>query len=161
MRSSIGPSSYGKDLGHPVVPVDQRKTVVASLGLSERHAEEWHLKWRGVMIRAKRRQLRCELTFRQYLKLAIKACLTRPSQIGRASHEYNLSRIGDTGGYVVGNCRFILSAMNRDERVTNGGIERGAAKRRGLTAANCLWRAENAQKKSKPFVIVSPKGKVH
>jgi hypothetical protein len=161
MKSSTSSGSHGKGLGHPVVPVVRREVIVVDVGLKARHAEIWHLKWRRLMIRSKRRGLPCTLTFRQFLRLATRAGLTRPSQIGTASSQYNLSRYGDTGGYTPGNCRFITSAQNREERVTNGGIERGAAKRRGLTASNCAWRARIAEKISKPFALVSPSGKVY
>lgn len=143
-----------------MVPIANRVQIVVALGLCNSDSETWHLKWRSLHVRSKRRQIECTLSFKQFLKLALRAGLKSPDEIGRHNHQYNLARYGDAGGYTPRNCRFVLSSVNRDERVTNGGIERGAAKRRGLTKDNCEWRARTAQKLGRPFCVVSPKGKV-
>ena len=42
------------------------------------------------------------------------------ADIGQKAHQYQLGRYGDTGGYEMGNCRFITAKENGDERTTGG-----------------------------------------
>ena len=42
-------------------------------------------------------------------------------QIGQRSTDYCLARLGDSGGYTRGNCRFITVAENLAERVAKNG----------------------------------------
>lgn len=141
--------------------------------------ERWHLKHRRLRVHAKQRGLECSLTLKQYIKLAAKAGLTDPSQIGRTHGKYQMSRKGDTGAYEWGNCRFLTIEENQREKIANGGFERGASKVRGRTAATHTGLARMAAAKlgarkhthehiarmaitkSKRFVVKSPSGKVY
>ena len=42
------------------------------------------------------------------------------ADIGRGSHQHCLGRYGDTGGYEMGNCRFITAKENREEMTKSG-----------------------------------------
>jgi len=139
----------------------------------------WEKKWNHLRWNAPNRGAKCLLTLRQYMKLAEKAGITRPSQIGRSKGKYQMSRVGDTGDYVMGNCRFLLMSENLDEMLTNGGRKSQAEKIRGRTKethSGVRSRSEKltgrtkeshkglqtvSEKKSKAFRVVSPTGKVY
>lgn len=159
-----------------LLPFEKRVKAVTKVGLDIEDTKAWFKKYRGVVRNAKCRDIECPLTFLQYMKLAVKAGLTQPSDIGMAVHQYNLGRIGDEGPYEWGNCRFITFKQNRRERVTNGRMEamaeamRGkagpgslaAAKlRKGKTKYTCEALAKMSRAISKRFRLVSPKGKVY
>ncbi|USE39539.1 hypothetical protein [Endozoicomonas sp. SCSIO W0465] len=72
-------------------------------------------KWRQKKRNAKKVNIPFDLTQDEYLQLAFNADITEPKQIGRGSNAYQLGRIGDTGGYVMGNCRFITQKQNKAE----------------------------------------------
>jgi hypothetical protein len=110
-------------------------------GLNEDHIEAWSTKYRYLRSHAKQKGVKCLLTLSQYVKLAIKAGLTDPDQIGKKSHQYNIARKGDTGDYSWSNCQFITHAENMRERIENGG------------------HAIQVEKTSKSFIVWSPSGK--
>ncbi|USE39519.1 hypothetical protein [Endozoicomonas sp. SCSIO W0465] len=58
------------------------------------------------------------------MQLVFNAGLSHPKQIGLASNDYQLGRIGDTGGYVMGNCRFITQKQNKKEMGDRHGCKR-------------------------------------
>lgn len=158
---------------------DQRSKAYIKTDLAPEDEYAWYVKYRGVVRNAKYRGLECSLTFAQYLSLLKKAGLTEPNQIGMRIEQYNLSRHGDTGGYVKGNCRFITSKQNRAERVINGCFDdraekmRGrtkfndpsvalmADKKRGRTKETHPYIALAAEKNSKSFVLRDPEGRVY
>lgn len=82
------------------------------------------MKFCDVRSHAKQRGIVCDLKFGQYLKLVQLASI-RSSSIGKKRGQYQLGRLGDTGGYSAGNCRFITVEQNRLESVLNGGQELG------------------------------------
>lgn len=63
--------------------------------------------------------------------MAFKAGLVKPSDIGNTPGTYQLGRIGDTGIYKEGSCRFITFEDNRSEMDSNGGSARSGLARRG------------------------------
>jgi hypothetical protein len=111
------------------------------------------------------------------MKLAKRAKLTRPDDIGKAPHHYAMARKGDAGDYEVGNCRFITVEQNTWEKTVNGGSYVAAEKLRGRTKENDPSVARSAEKlrgrtksthvgyqivseaRSKPFAVLSPRGK--
>lgn len=139
----------------------------------------WTRKHRQLRVHAKQRGFDCTLTLRQYIKLAVRAGIEEPDEIGRTRGKYQMSRKGDKGHYVWGNCRFLTIEENQREKIENGGFERGASKVRGRTAATHEgvartvaarvgnrketheYIARMALKKSKPFKVKSPTGRVY
>jgi hypothetical protein len=111
------------------------------------------------------------------MKLAKRAGLSSPDNIGRSTHQYAMGRLGDTGNYVWGNCRFITVEQNLKERKKNGGnvsisetqqgrtanthasVARVAAQNRGRTAETHDSVARSAEKRSASFIVTSPDGK--
>lgn len=96
-------------------------SVLQKIGINPEDWFAWRRKWRDLRGNASRRGLECKLTFRQYMFLVRKAGITSPQQIGRASTKFQMGRIGDSGDYEIGNCRFISARINLDERAANGG----------------------------------------
>lgn len=143
--------------------LDRENTLLQlkKYGLKSRDLESWVKKFKVLRNNAQKRGIECSLKLSQYVRLAIRANLTRPDQIGRKSGEYNLSRKGDVGGYEWGNCRFLPLEENLAEKYKNGGIESMAAKRRGLTKHNNAGMRGTADKQSKHYRFVSPQGKVY
>lgn len=69
-----------------------------------------------------------ELTFQEYIDLAVQAGLKFPKEIGQSTSSFCLGRIGDVGPYSIDNCRFITNRQNHDEKMINGGSKRGGIK---------------------------------
>lgn len=111
----------------------ERSSTVVSCGLSIEDTRAWYNKYRTLTMNAKQKGNQNLLSFRQYLKLAVKAGLTSPTQIGNTSGSYQMSRVGDSGDYEVGNCRFLTLEENHAEKHKNGGYKRQAEKLRGRT----------------------------
>jgi hypothetical protein len=148
-------------------------------GLKVKHLETWVRKLKVLYNNAPKRDAKCKLTLSQYLKLVIEAGLTVPSQIGKKSHQYNISRKGDTGDYTYKNCKCITHAQNMAERIKNGGnaaasekmsgrtkenhsgIRAMAEKLRGRTKDTDPSVKSQSEKVSKAYRIVSPDGKVY
>jgi len=101
----------------------------------------WRRKYNDLRNNAIERGRMCYLSFGQYMSLAVEAGLRKPSDIGRAKGKFQMSRVGDRGDYIKGNCRFLTVEENQQEKVDSGITKIGAFKR------------------SKPFVAVSPTGK--
>lgn len=122
------------------------------------------LLWRKKFIELRRnapyRGASCTLTLDQYVKLAVKAGIKSPTEIGKGSDNFNLSRKGDVGDYTFSNCRFILKSENLEEKHVNGGIDSAAEKKRGRTKLNDLSVLRQSKKMSKTFRVVSPSGEV-
>lgn len=133
--------------GQWVIDRTEQAQIVVDAGLRKCDAHDWYVKWRGVVRNARHREIECTLTFKQYIRLAARAGLTRPTDIGMAIDQYNLGRKGDTGGYVLGNCRFITSKRNRRERVLNGCMDAMAEAMRGQTKENSPRMARMAESK--------------
>lgn len=104
-----------------MIKFKDRINSVALCGLDIADTEVWLRKWMELGSSAKKKGNKRLLTFDEYLLLAVKAGLTKPSQIGTRIDSYQMGRIGDTGDYEIGNCRFITKAQNLEERKLNGG----------------------------------------
>lgn len=143
----------------------RRLKILVNLGFSIDDAKSWIYKYKTFVNNKTQSGYVCDITFTQYLKLASKAGLTSPAQIGLAMDQYQMGRIGDTGDYIKGNCRFITARQNLNEKFKNGGAAIGYAKSSrtltGRTKENCVYKRSAAKKLSKPFRLVSPKGKVY
>lgn len=87
-----------------------------------------------------------DLSFAEYVCLAVAAGIRSISQMGRGRDQFILKRIDETGDYTPGNCRFTLPTFSVD-----GKIEMGL---RAATTKNKTIRA-------KRFVIKSPGGTVY
>lgn len=142
-----------------------REAAVWNAGFDGSRWRAWARKYNDLRARAPRRGIECRLTFEQYLKLAVRAGLSSPDDIGLAPHNYCMGRKGDVGNYVWGNCRFITVARNHRELTTNGGRILGGVKiseaLRGRTKVNDSARAAQSDKVSRSFVALSPSGKKH
>lgn len=161
------------------VATQEEILAVMNQGFRVEDADSWKYKWSVLRNNAKKRGCNCNLTFSDYLELANAAGLVSPNQIGKSSSQYNMARFGDTGDYTIGNCRFLTKVENLHERTANGGTERGASKRRGLTAENSPIIARMSDnlrgrtkdnyeylksisnKRSKPYSFIDPDGVVH
>lgn len=77
---------------------------------------KWRVKYGKKKADANYKGIDFNLTFEEYLMLAYEAKLKSPAQIGTKPRNYQLGRIGDTGGYAKDNCRFITHIRNRKER---------------------------------------------
>jgi hypothetical protein len=113
------------------VNIPEATRVVSKLGFSLKHWDLWRYKYHNLRVSAPKRKSVLRLSFYQYMRLAKKAGIQKPSQIGKSSEKYQMSRKGDTGDYVWGNCRFLTMRENLEEKRDNGGVERGAQKHRG------------------------------
>jgi len=160
---------------------DIQEAAVLAVGLRSDDARQWHLKWRNKVRTSKYRGLVCTLSFTQYLLLALKAGLRKPSDIGDKPGSYVLGRFGDTGGYTFANCSFILYEENCSEVHSNGRLDYEAVSlcRKGKTRHDTEFIARQSatmtgrrkethaglaiisDKNSKNFRLVSPKGKVY
>lgn len=97
---------------------------------SSKFASAWRHKWRTQKDNASRREIEHSLTFKEYLRLARRAKLSRPEDVGVKGNRYVLARLGDTGPYSFDNCRFITNSANLKEGRRNGcHLESDAAKR--------------------------------
>jgi hypothetical protein len=127
-------TNYNKT--HPVRE-DEATAVLKKFAFDVRYEKEWRYKYQNLRSSAVKRNVNMCLSFRQYIKLAKKAGLKEPSQIGRTSVDnYQMGRIGDTGDYEWGNCRFITMEQNKNEKIANGGQERASQKIRGRNKFN-------------------------
>jgi hypothetical protein len=115
------------------VNIPEATRVISKLGFALRHLDLWRYKYHNLRASAPKRKSVLRLSFYQYMRLAKKAGIRVPSQIGKSSDKYQMSRKGDTGDYVWGNCRFLTMRENLEEKKANGGVERGAQKHRGRT----------------------------
>lgn len=133
-------------------------------------------KWRSHAKHARERGVKW-LSYEQYAEKVLQAGIS-PNQIGRTLGSYQLARYTDSGDYTIDSCRFITQTENLIERTINGGTERGASKRRGVTKetdlgaakiANTLkgrsaqtheYIARIADKKGQPFALIDPSGEL-
>jgi hypothetical protein len=99
------------------------------------------------------------LTLEQYKEKLSEAGISA-EQIGNIKGMYQLSRYSDRGNYTPDSCRFVTKEINYAEQILNGGIARGAIKKTGRNKYNHSGIAIMAEKKSKPFIVVNPKGMV-
>jgi hypothetical protein len=151
-----------------------------SAGFSNRLAELWYSKYLTLRRNSKHEDRGdLKLSFQQYLKLALRAGLTSPNQIGNRPGKYQLGRIGDNGDYEVGNCRFITFEQNYEEWVSNGGRERSIEKRadynkdtrpamaamaeeyRNRNKRTHEYIAKKAERQSRLFKVKSPDGQTY
>lgn len=158
---------------------DEKTAVVSSAGFAENSTEDWFKKYRSQRDHAVQRGVNRELTFQDYLTLANEAGLKSPDQIGKSSEQYHLSRLGDQGDYIVGNCRFITASQNHVEAFANGRLDtrieqqigqtketservrKMAESQTGKTKANNPGTAAQAEKLAKEFVLTAPDGTIH
>jgi hypothetical protein len=119
---------------------EHRRKALTYYGFDPQDLTVWRHKWFRLVQRSRAEDKECTLTFIDYISLAKAAGLTSPDQIGRSQGQYQMGRLGDTGGYILGNCRFITMQQNQDERKQNGGtaiaVEKAAKIRRGQTKEN-------------------------
>lgn len=133
---------------------------VESLGLDVSEYPKWYHKWRMNRGHAHERGIEFHLSFKQWMRLAVRAGLTSPNDIG--IHKYHLSRKLDSGEYKVGNCRFLPADDNRDEIHENGVYDRMAAKLRGRTKhTHATKYTTNTDSLSRRYVVRSPSGTIH
>ena len=140
--------------------VKRVEALLESVGLSTADAKLWRSKWFNLKRSAPSRGVECILTLKQYILLAKKAGITA-SDIGCHRGQYHMSRIGDTGDYAPGNCRFLPQEENLEERRINGGLEAIAESRIGKTKQNDRSVYRQSRKISKCFVVTSPKGRTY
>jgi hypothetical protein len=161
---------------YPLPTLEEVVQVMYQLKLDPGRAIAWRQKFGWLRNNAKRRGLSCLLSFKQYVSLAVHASISDPDSIGKSKGCYHLSRKGDIGDYVKGNCRFLPQEQNLAEKIVNGGsashslkmtgrtkfTHTGLAsmveKRTGRTKLSCAGVASQALKLSKRFKIVSPDG---
>lgn len=122
--------------------------------------DPWYKKYLNIKGRAKERGLVFSLSFEDYKDLAAQAGITEPSQIGRISGKYQMARIGDIGGYELGNCRFVLKEQNDKEALENGCYEHISGLRKGKTKTEDSGRLTTSIKLSFKYELVSPIGEV-
>lgn len=125
----------------------QRRAFLSLTGLDPNDVIAWGHKFRDLGFNSDNKGVRCTLTFEEYVRLAIEAGVNKPSLIGRSTGEFQMGRLGDTGDYSPGNCRFITMEQNKIECKLNGGSSRQASKIR--------------VKLSKRYRVVSPSGVVY
>lgn len=95
--------------------------VLRQLGFNEKDVGAWRKKFKALRDNSRLRGVKCLLSFRQYMKLAKRAGIETPEEIGKGVLQFCVSRVGDSGNYEVGNCRFKTVRENLDERRKNGG----------------------------------------
>lgn len=152
--------------------------LAISYGANLENANIWFSKYLLLKNNAKKRKTPMLLSFKQYLLLAKKAELRKPQQIGNKPGKYQLGRLGDTGPYAMGNCRFITHEQNREEQYENGGNAKAGISRAGQnkynrplimemsirmtgrTKEDYEYLALGAEKRSRKFVVKSPDGRV-
>ena len=162
-------------MGRPISEeTNRRKTYLNFCGYEPDDVEKWSQKWRSLRsIAVIDRKVECNLTFYDYVGLAHDSGLKSADDIGRGAGKYQMGRIGDTGNYEVGNCRFITQRQNLDERALNGGDRRGAEKRTGQKHPGASEKLKGRTKEtnegykrvsefmSKSFVLTSPEGIIY
>lgn len=125
----------------------ERMKHLSSIGLNPDDVQRWMGKWLNLKGDAKGNGREFTLTFEQYTQLAVDAGIKAPSEIGQTLDSYCMGRVGDSGGYTLGNCRFITQRQNQTERRLNGGAKLGGEK--------C------SKTKGKDFMITSPDGQTY
>lgn len=124
----------------------ERQQFVESVGLDKKDASGWFGKFYNFLKNSKARGCSCQLTFDQYLNMALDAGLMRYDQIGRAADQYCVGRYGDKGDYVPENCRFITNSQNAEERLMNGGCASAGMSLRGRNKFNCPGQKARSDK---------------
>lgn len=114
---------------------------VASLGFPVDDVSKWMRKYYKLRGNVPLRGVELKLSFLDYITLAKEAGITDPDQIGSGRGKYQIGRIGDSGNYEIGNCRFITKEQNLLEMIENGGTQ------------------SHARKISKRYVVFSQAGK--
>jgi hypothetical protein len=115
----------------------QKAGIVEEFGFPAADAQAWYSKYHAHRFsHTVERGIVSELTFMDYMFLASEAGLLHPSQVGIRSHQYQLGRYGDRGGYSLNNCRFITCRENRKEAHTNGKSDAWNETMRGQTKEN-------------------------
>lgn len=109
----------------------ERRKYLIKLGLNSDHTLIWSSKYGRLRDRAKYNGIEFNLSFNDYVNMAVEAGINSPDQIGRNSGKYCVGRIGDLGGYTNGNCRFITTDHNHKEAVINGAYKRSSEKLTG------------------------------
>lgn len=128
----------------PAFPTKEEAALtVEGLGFDVDDANLWRKKFITLRSSAHNHGTACHLTFKQYMRLAKRAGLESPDEIGNTRGKFQMSRIGDTGLYEWGNCRFLTQQENLSEKKINGGY------------------ARQAEAQGKPFKVRSPDGIVH
>lgn len=94
--------------------------AVTAMGYSAQDTDAWYEQYQRHLATARARGLDSQLSFDQYMIKAAEANLLCVDQIGRASHQFQLGRVGDVGNYHDGNCRFITARQNHQESYQNG-----------------------------------------
>lgn len=74
-----------------------------------------YMRYNNKKIDAKKNQIGINMSFEEFCQLMVDAGV-KSSQLGRGRDDYQLARYGDSGDYVVGNCRFITQLDNARER---------------------------------------------
>lgn len=139
---------------------EKKERVMVNLGLDPKDASGWWEKYKQHERHSVARGLDTELTFGAYIRKAVEAGLTNPTQIGVKADQYQLGRIGDVGCYEDENTRFITSGQNSREAHTNGRLDAFFASRRGATKETNASFAAQANKVSKNYEVTSPTGEV-
>lgn len=125
----------------------------------------FYIKWIRLRYSSKRRGADCLITYEQYAKLAERAGITDPGQIGKSPGQYQMGRKKDTGDYTIRSARFVTVQENHDDLTRNGGRARGDRKRSqtltGRTKETHSYIAKAADKKGRRFELVSPSGKTY
>lgn len=129
--------------------LEERRNLVNVFGFRDRDWSDWWKKYIVLRSNALGRRVECLLTFRQYLKLAKRAGILKPAQIGRSLDAYQMSRKGDTGNYEWGNCRFLTMEQNQKEKHKNGGYAAQAEKLTGRTKFTHSYLMESGKKVSR------------
>lgn len=164
-----------RKVSHPLTPMESslnkfaranyNRDLLDQIGLNSADYLRWKKLWSALCSHAQGRGAVCYLTFDQYVRLALDAGLTSPDQIGVGIDKYQLGRIGDTGNYELGNCRFITMRQNLDERFLNGGTREAGRKKSGRTKDNDPGVASQAQiikdQNRRKFQLVDPNGVIH
>lgn len=132
---------------------------------------DWRTKWQCLKDNAKRKGVSFALSFDEYISLAQEAGVNHPDMIGKGVDKYQMGRLGDSGGYELGNCRFITMRQNLDERRINGGNQKISEKMIGCSGNGEQKRGRTKQthdgvlsqslKISKSFLLTSPMGVTH
>jgi hypothetical protein len=100
--------------------MDGRADHLRKIGLNPSEVRLWSKNWSNLKAGAKRDRKECDLTFEEYTELAAIAGLKSADQVGKGRDDhYQMGRIGDRGGYTLGNCRFITKRDNLEERRMN------------------------------------------
>lgn len=136
-----------------------RENILVKYGYNVSDRKTWAVKWQRLSYNARIEGRESFLTFRQYIKLAAKAGIISPKQIGYMPGNYQMGRVGDKGDYIWGSCRFITTEQNREEKHQNGGTAEMARKKTGQNKHNSAALNRMATHRSRNFALYSPDGK--